>query len=163
MVCMPGYARLYRATPVSTSSVSMADLLQRVAEQGDVAAFDMLFQCYAPRVKSYMMRKGADPTTAEELAQEALLTVWRKARLYSGDKGSATTWIFTIARNLRIDRRRREVAWQDLPEARDEEAALVEHRPIADQETGCIRLIASESKARFKGLVARLVQPLTGV
>jgi RNA polymerase sigma-70 factor (ECF subfamily) len=82
-----------------------------------------LFQTYAPRVKSYMMRQGADPNTAEELAQETLLTVWRKAALYSGEKGSPTTWIFTIARNLRIDRLRKEVAWQELPDGHEEEAS----------------------------------------
>ena len=71
----------------------MAEFLQRVAEKADVEAFRKLFQIYAPRVKSYMMRQGADANTAEELAQETLLTVWRKAALYSGDKGSATTWI----------------------------------------------------------------------
>jgi RNA polymerase sigma-70 factor, ECF subfamily len=69
------------------------------------------------------MRQGADANTAEELAQETLLTVWRKAGLYSSDKGSATTWIFTIARNLRIDRLRREVPWQELPDGHDEEAS----------------------------------------
>ncbi len=99
----------------------MADLLQRVAATGDIEAFRKLFQAYGPRVKSYMMRQGTDPDTAEELAQETLLTVWRKAALYSGDKGSATTWIFTIARNLRIDRLRKEVAWQPLPDGVEEE------------------------------------------
>lgn len=98
----------------------MADLLQQVAINRDVEAFRQLFQLYAPRVKSYMMRQGADANTAEELAQETLLTVWRKAALYSGEKGSATTWIFTIARNLRIDRLRREVPWQELPEGHEE-------------------------------------------
>jgi len=101
----------------------MAELLHKVAASGDVEAFRELFQAYAPRVKSYMMRQGADPNTAEELAQETLLTVWRKAALYSGEKGSATTWIFTIARNLRIDRLRKEVAWQPLPEDANEEAS----------------------------------------
>ncbi len=101
----------------------MADLLQRVAASRDVEAFRKLFQAYAPRVKAYMMRQGADANTAEELAQETLLTVWRKAGLYSGEKGSATTWIYTIARNLRIDRLRREVAWQPLPEGQDEQAS----------------------------------------
>lgn len=101
----------------------MADLLHRVATAGDAQAFHTLFQTYAPRVKSYMMRQGADANTAEELAQETLLTVWRKAALYSGEKGSPTTWIFTIARNLRIDRLRREVAWQELPDGHDEEAS----------------------------------------
>lgn len=104
----------------SSSHIIMADLLQRIAERGDAEAFKELFQSFAPRVKSYMMRQGADPTTAEELAQETLLMVWRKAGLYSSEKGSASTWIFTIARNLRIDRLRREVPWQELPEGHDE-------------------------------------------
>ena len=85
----------------------MAELISRVASRSDVEAFRKLFQSFAPRVKAYMMRQGADANTAEELAQETLLTVWRKAALYSSDKGSAATWIFTIARNLRIDRLRR--------------------------------------------------------
>lgn len=102
---------------------AMSDLLQKVAQSRDVEAFRKLFELYGPRVKSYMMRQGADATTAEDLAQETLLTVWRKAQLYSDEKGSATTWIFTIARNLRIDRLRREVSWQPLPENRDEEAS----------------------------------------
>lgn len=108
--------------PVKISR-TMSDLLQKVAQSRDVEAFRKLFELYGPRVKSYMMRQGADATTAEDLAQETLLTVWRKAQLYSDEKGSATTWIFTIARNLRIDRLRREVSWQPLPEDRDEEAS----------------------------------------
>jgi RNA polymerase sigma-70 factor (ECF subfamily) len=109
---------------------AMADLLKRVAETGDVEAFQMLFATYAPRVRSYMLRQGANATTAEELAQETMLTVWRKAALYNGDKGSATTWIFTIARNLRIDRLRREPVWQELPEGHDEEQS--EEQPADD-------------------------------
>jgi RNA polymerase sigma-70 factor (ECF subfamily) len=111
-----------RAYPVKIPR-TMSDLLQKVAQTRDVEAFRKLFELYGPRVKAYMMRQGADATTAEDLAQETLLTVWRKAGLYSDEKGSATTWIFTIARNLRIDRLRREVSWQPLPENRDEEAA----------------------------------------
>ena len=99
----------------------MADLLHLVAQNGDAEAFRKLFQAYAPRVKAYMMRQGADANVAEDLAQETLLMVWRKAQLYSDEKGSATTWIFTIARNLRIDKLRREVAWQPMPEGADEE------------------------------------------
>ncbi len=108
---------------ITSGSILMADFLQRIAERGDVEAFRKLFQSYAPRVKSYMMRQGADSNTAEELAQETMLTVWRKAALYSGEKGSATTWIFTIARNLRIDRLRREMTWVALPEGHNEEAS----------------------------------------
>ncbi|MEM9030892.1 MAG: sigma-70 family RNA polymerase sigma factor [Pseudomonadota bacterium] len=99
----------------------MTDLLQRIALHNDAEAFRILFENFAPRVKSYMIRQGADPATAEELAQETLMTVWRKAQLYSGEKGSATTWIYTIARNLRIDRIRRETVWQELPDGLNEE------------------------------------------
>ncbi len=119
-------ARLGQSSLIALGNLDrgrMAELINRVASRGDAAAFRELFQTFAPRVKSYMMRQGADATTAEELAQETLLMVWRKAQLYSSDKGSASTWIFTIARNLRIDKLRREVPWQELPEGRDEEAS----------------------------------------
>jgi RNA polymerase sigma-70 factor, ECF subfamily len=108
----------------------MADLLRRIAERADPAAFRELYEAYGPRVKAYMMRRGADAGTAEDLAQETLLTVWRKAALYAGDKGSMTTWVFAIARNLRIDRLRREVPWQELPEWRLAEAS---GEPLPDE------------------------------
>ena len=127
---------------------TMADLLQRVAANGDVEAFRALFDTYAPRVKSYMLRQGADPATAEELAQETLLAVWRKAALYSDEKGSATTWIFTIARNLRIDRLRKEVAWQPLPENNDERAS---EDPAPDEQ-----LSEQERGERVRAMLAEL-------
>jgi RNA polymerase sigma-70 factor (ECF subfamily) len=85
-----------------------ADLLTRIATSRDRAAFASLFDAYAPRVKSFMMRKGASAEQAEDLVQETMIAVWSKAGLYVSDRGSVTTWIFTIARNLRIDRLRRE-------------------------------------------------------
>jgi RNA polymerase sigma-70 factor (ECF subfamily) len=63
-----------------------------------------------------MMRQGADADTAEDIAQETLFAVWRKAHLFVEQKGSVATWVYTIARNLRIDRLRRQVVWQDLPD-----------------------------------------------
>lgn len=101
----------------------MAKLLQRIADGGDKDAFRELFTSYSPRLRSFIMRQGADRHTAEEVAQETLMTVWRKAGLYSDEKGSATTWIYTIARNLRIDRLRREVPHDELPENRKDEAS----------------------------------------
>lgn len=116
-------SRSYARGGLQPGRASMAEFLNRIATKGDAKAFRELFEIYAPRVKAYMMRQGADATTAEELAQETLLTVWRKAALYSGDRGSATTWIFTIARNLRIDKLRKEMTWVELPEGRNEEAS----------------------------------------
>jgi RNA polymerase sigma-70 factor (ECF subfamily) len=81
----------------------MTALLVSVARHRDKQAFAGLFQYYAPRVKSYLMRQGAEDAVAEELAQETLLTAWRKADRFDPTKASAGTWIFTVARNLRID------------------------------------------------------------
>lgn len=83
-------------------------LLLRIAQSSDRAAFAIVFDHFAPRVKSFMMRKGASAELAEDLVQEAMIAVWTKASSYSSERGSASTWIFTIARNLRIDRLRRE-------------------------------------------------------
>jgi RNA polymerase sigma-70 factor (ECF subfamily) len=99
----------------------MSELLRRVGQGADAAAFADLYQSYGPRVKAYLLRHGADPSTAEDLAQETLILVWRRAGLYVSEKGSASAWIFTIARNLWIDRLRREVTWQELPERHVEE------------------------------------------
>ena len=84
-------------------------LIQRVAQNHDRQAFGQLFDHFAPRLKSFMMRKNTSAELAEDLVQEAMIAVWKKAGLYEPTKGSVTTWVFTIARNLRIDRIRRDV------------------------------------------------------
>ena len=83
-------------------------LIQLIAVQADRAAFAALFQQFAPKVKGYLLRLGASGAAAEELAQETMLAVWRKAALYDPARAGASTWIYTIARNLRIDAIRRE-------------------------------------------------------
>jgi RNA polymerase sigma-70 factor (ECF subfamily) len=84
-----------------------ADLLVAVAELQDRDAFAELFAYYAPRVKSYLLRLGADSALAEEIAQDVMVTVWRKAGLFDRAQASVSTWIFRIARNRRIDLFRR--------------------------------------------------------
>jgi RNA polymerase sigma-70 factor (ECF subfamily) len=105
-------------------------LLAAVAERGDRSAFEALFGHFAPRLKSYLMRIGSSPDLAEDLAQEAMLKVWRKARLYDPSKSSASTWIFTIARNLRIDAARR--AARPMPEEGDPDFTPMAE-PMADE------------------------------
>jgi len=80
-----------------------ADLLVQVAAKQDRTAYSELFGYYAPRVKSYLMRLGADGGQAEEIAQDVMVTVWRKASLFDRNQASVSTWIFRIARNRRID------------------------------------------------------------
>ncbi len=82
-------------------------LLCDVAQARDRAAFGQLFAHFAPRLKAYLLRLGAGPQQAEDLAQEAMLILWRKAALFDPAKASVSTWMFTIARNLRIDAIRR--------------------------------------------------------
>ena len=86
----------------------MSGLLSAVAQASDRQAFAQLFQYYAPRLKTYMRKLGTDDAVAEELAQEAMLTVWRKAAYFDPNRANAGTWIFAIARNLRIDMLRKE-------------------------------------------------------
>jgi len=103
-----------RATPgtgsgdAGPSHPDFASLIVRVATHKDRKAFGLLFTHFAPRVKTYMLRLGATPQAAEELSQETLLTLWRKAGLFDPSGASASGWIYTIARNLRRDRLRRE-------------------------------------------------------
>lgn len=94
--------------------------LVRIAANGDRTAFRLLFDSLAPAVKGLAMRQGADPASAEEIVQETFLVVWRKAALYSPERGSATAWVYAIARNVRIDRLRREPAWQELTDEQED-------------------------------------------
>ena len=87
-------------------TVEWATLIGRVAD-GDREAFRHLFEHFAPRVKGVMLKTGASSDDAEEIAQETLLAVWRKAAQFDPVSAGAAAWIFTIARNLRIDQVRR--------------------------------------------------------
>ena len=84
-----------------------------VASRRDRESFRALFLYFAPRVKAYLMRRGMPASQADELAQETLLTVWRKAERFDPARAGASTWIFTIARNLRIDQLRRGTSLPD--------------------------------------------------
>lgn len=89
-------------------SPDMVALLGAVGARRDLEAFETLFRHFAPRVKAYMARMGGDGQLAEELMQETMIAVWNKADRFDPAKGAVSTWIFTIARNLRIDGFRRE-------------------------------------------------------
>ena len=86
----------------------LSALLVKVSLERDKQSFATLFEYFAPRVKSYIFKLGSDEAMAEELAQQTLLQVWRKAHLFNPDKAAASTWIFRIARNLRLDLLRKE-------------------------------------------------------
>lgn len=104
---------------------ALADLVEAIAQRADKAAFARLFGYLAPRLKAFLIRLGANSATAEELVQEVMLTVWRKAASFDRRQSSVTTWTFTIARNRRIDLIRREAK----PDLDPDEPALIPSSP----------------------------------
>ena len=92
----------------ANTSLDLENLLAKVGAEKDKDAFVSLFNYFAPRVKSYMLKNGASDSTAEEIVQNTFITVWEKAASYNPKKAAASTWIFTVARNKRIDALRRD-------------------------------------------------------
>lgn len=90
---------------------------------GDRDAFAVLFGRLAPRVKAYVMGLGAGEAVADDVAQDAMVTLWRRARSYDASRAKASTWLFVIARNAWIDRLRREnveIAYHTLESASEQ-------------------------------------------
>jgi RNA polymerase sigma-70 factor, ECF subfamily len=104
-----------------------SNLMERVAQFKDKAAYSELFSYYGPRVKAYLMRMGADDALAEELAQDVMVVVWRKAELFDRTQASVSTWLFRIARNKRIDGIRR----TKKPELDPNDPLLLPSSPVA--------------------------------
>jgi RNA polymerase sigma-70 factor (ECF subfamily) len=116
-----------------------AQLLFAVA-QGDREAFARLFALTAPKIKGYLLRLGCAANIAEELTQDVMLTVWRRAGQYDSRKSGPLTWLFVIARNRRIDWLRRERAEVLYEFDREEDTA-----PLADQQ-----IIGGERESRVR-------------
>jgi RNA polymerase sigma-70 factor (ECF subfamily) len=120
------------------SADDMKQWLKAVAEQQDRDAFGRLFQYFAPRIASFMERSGLSAAEAEEISQETMIALWKKAALYDPAQAGVSTWVFTVARNLRVDLARKAsrasafvAALQELPmplEASVEDVALARER-----------------------------------
>lgn len=100
-------ANISADTDTGPDSEQLARWLEAVGASKDRQAFEALFEHFAPRLKSYMLRLGAQAASAEDLAQETMVQVWRKASLYDAKKAVPAAWVFRVARNLRIDRLRK--------------------------------------------------------
>lgn len=126
----------------------MSALVVKVAREADKAAFTELFDHFAPRVKAYLMRLGAQAGQAEDLTQDVMVTVWRKAALFDDRQASAATWIFTIARNRRIDAIRR----TRRPEIDPNDPLFV---PDAEPQPDAV-LVTAEREDRLRAAMAKL-------
>ena len=127
---------------------ALATLIEDIAAHKSKAAFKKLFEYFAPRLKGYLMRLGSSEAQAEELVQDVMLTVWRKAALFDRRKAAASTWLFTIARNRRIDILRRE----KYPELDPEDPALVPDEEVQPDDA----VIMAERKAEVQFAMATL-------
>lgn len=85
----------------------LKDLIYLIGNNKDKVAFTDIFDYFAPKVMGYLINSGTQNEIAEEITQEVLTTVWQKSLQFDNKKGNVSTWIFTIARNKRIDRIRK--------------------------------------------------------
>lgn len=117
----------------------LADCIEQIASHQSRPAFVEIFEYFAPRLKSYLMRLGSDANSAEEIVQEVMLNVWRKAGQYDRKQASVSTWIFRIARNRRIDSHRR-VSRPEL----DAEDPMLQPAPVEQPDITINRLQMEE-------------------
>lgn len=117
---------------VSTDSreAEWSDCVARIRDTEDESAFVALFEHFAPRIKGFLIKSGASATMAEECTQEVMATLWQKAYQFDPTRASVSTWIFTIARNKKIDllRKQRRPDPEELfwgPEAEPDQADAV--------------------------------------
>ena len=128
-------------------------LLVQVGEERDRQAFAQLFSHFAPLLKSFAQasrHQGWFPGLSEELVQEVMIKVWQKAGGYKPEKASATTWIYTVARNCRIDMLRRKSNTQHLPLENED----FWHEP--DEETPVSLLRQKRSEDRVQASLQQL-------
>ncbi len=132
--------------PSLSGEMDWGACLGAIAKDRDKDRFCALFDHFAPRLKSFFLRRGVEPGAAEDLVQEALLCVWRKAAYFDPVRASASTWIFTIARNLRVDLARR---------VRNPPRACIELEPEAEPIPDD-RAITSEREVRIRAALEKL-------
>lgn len=136
-------------------------------------AFAELFTHFAPRIKGFLMKSGADATLAEECAQDVMATVWHKSAQFDAARASVATWVFTIARNRRIDmmRRQRRVEPDDLPwgpEAEPDQTDVIVLQQETDALTRALKTLPLEQRnlieqAYFSELTQSQIARITGL
>lgn len=130
--------------------------MRRVQAAQDQTAFAELFHHFAPRIKAFLMKSGAHETLAEEIAQEVMATLWHKAHMFDPSRASVATWIFTIARNRKIDafRKQRRPEPEELtwgPEAEPDQDDVL----ALQQETEKLAQAISELPDKQRELIER--------
>ncbi|QKS10233.1 sigma-70 family RNA polymerase sigma factor [Pseudosulfitobacter pseudonitzschiae] len=156
-----GFAPATGTTKVSTRETAekrslWVDHMVRIHTSRDRAAFAELYDHFAPRVKGFLIKSGADASLAEECAQEVMVTVWAKAHLFDASRASVATWIFTIARNRKIDalRKQRRPEPEELTWGPEEEPAQADVIALQQESETLARAIA-ELPAQQRALLEK--------
>jgi len=132
-------------TTNETRDAEWTGCIARICADRDESAFVALFEHFAPRVKGFLIKSGASDTMAEECAQDVMATVWQKAHQFDPTRASVATWVFTIARNRKIDMLRR----QRRPEPDD-----LSWGPAEEPDQADILVLQQESERLAKALKA---------
>jgi RNA polymerase sigma-70 factor (ECF subfamily) len=138
--------RLIAVWEGARSVTDWSDCIVAIAQRRDRQQFAALFAHFGPRLKGFFLRLGVAPGAAEDLMQETMLIVWRKADRFDPERAGASTWIFTVARNLRIDLKRRE---------RDP-GKLAEFYDGADEPTPSDHLLSAERDGKVRQALSSL-------
>jgi RNA polymerase sigma-70 factor (ECF subfamily) len=118
------------------NNLDLKELIFKIAESQDKGSFNRIFDYFSPRIMGYLVNSGTNRAISEEITQEVLSTVWQKAYQFDQKVANVSTWIFTIARNKKIDRLRKNKSslYNNLelidalyPEV-DEKTSLVENK-----------------------------------
>jgi RNA polymerase sigma-70 factor (ECF subfamily) len=133
-------------TPTSPEYSQQTTWMLAVREKGDRDAFAALFDYFGPRLKGFFMRSGTSSAQAEEIVQEVMLTVWRKAALFDPHRAQVSAWIYQIARNRHIDMIRKDR--RPVPEELRED-------PGSEPDASQILSVEQES-GKLKQAIARL-------
>lgn len=131
-----------------------------VKHDRDRVAFGRVFDFYAPRLKGFVMRTGVSSAQAEDIVQEVLLTVWRKAEQFDPHRAQVSAWIYQIARNRQIDVMRKEnrVMPEELSDELKDEGATSEDASqilALDQEAETLRVALAQLKPGQREMVEK--------
>jgi len=159
--------------PRNPQATLWAEQVILVRDARDREAFAALFEHFAPRVKGFLMKSGADAALAEECAQDVMVTLWNKAAQFDPARASVSTWIFTIARNRRIDflRKQRRPDPEDLtwgPAPEPDQADVLALQQDTDRLGAAMQKLPEAQrdlieKAYFRDLSQSEIAALTGL
>jgi RNA polymerase sigma-70 factor (ECF subfamily) len=141
------------STPEGTGDGPDLTELLRASARGDQHAFGALYDATSPRVHGLVLRVVRDPAQAEEVTQEAYLAIWRTASRFDPGKGSALSWLLTLAHRRAVDRVRSAEAASRRDTAYESAQQTIPHDATAEAAT------ASLEARRVRTALASLTPP----